>query len=218
MRRAMNRQFLLAPILLALVSGCHNNDDDGGGLGSSPATSTFAPDVAVAWFNLLYDEVKEAGTNPPTASRIYGYAAVALYEAVVPGMADHQTLQGQLNALPAATIPAPANAQHHWAAAANRALAVVAASFFPGSQATIDALENQFATQFQPDAPADVLTRSSDFGEAVANAVLGWAATDGIAGLAACNAAFVPPVAPGAGGWVGTGLGLLPCWGTLRTF
>jgi membrane-associated phospholipid phosphatase len=36
------------------------------------------------------------------------------------------------------------------------------------------------------------------------------------AALAPCNASFVLPGVPGA--WTGTGTGLQPCWGTLRTF
>ncbi|HEX2238412.1 MAG TPA: hypothetical protein VHJ19_08730, partial [Gammaproteobacteria bacterium] len=34
--------------------------------------------VASAWFEALYDVVKEEGTTPPLAARIYGISAVAL--------------------------------------------------------------------------------------------------------------------------------------------
>ena len=60
-------------------------------------TEQFEADVAVAWFNLAYDLVRDEGLSP--SSRIYGYSGVALYEAVVPGMLDHQSLVGQLNGL-----------------------------------------------------------------------------------------------------------------------
>jgi hypothetical protein len=96
------------------------------------------------------------------------------------------------------------------------------AGFIPASQVEFDALEDQFLTQFEASVPADVIARSVAHGEAVANAVLAWAATDGIADQSACGAAFVPPILPAAGGWVpvppGMGVGLLPCWGDLRTF
>jgi hypothetical protein len=136
----------------------------------------------------------------------------------VPGMRDHNTLQGQLQAFPVGTIPTPTNAIHHWPSVANRCLAVISAEFFPGSQAAIDALELTHVTAAQATQSQEVIDRSAAWGETVADAIIAFAATDGIANLAACNAAFVPPVTPVNGGWVGTGNGLLPCWGTLRTF
>ncbi len=215
----------LAPLLLLSATACSNSSDDDDpppGLSSSAAASTFDSAVPVQWHELLYTRIKAAGTNPPAASRFFGYVGVALYESIAPGMPDHLTLQGQLNAFPAGTIPTPVDAPHHWPTVANRALSVVCTSFLPASQPQFDALEAQFLVQFQGTESAEVITRSVAHGEAVANAVLAWAAADGIASLAACGAAFVPPVLPAAGGWSpiapATGNGLLPCWGNLRTF
>lgn len=220
--RRFTRKTLVASALCALLTACGGGGSGGGGINSSPQASTFAPDVATGWFDLLYTSVKSTSTPPPPASRIFGYAALALYEALVPGMPDHQSLQGQLISFPAGTIPAPENAVHHWPTVANRALAVVASSFFPGSQASIDALEAANLATYQATESQAVIDRSVQYGEDVANAVLAWAAGDGIADVAACNAAFVPPLDPPNGGWVPTGpnqgLGALPCWGTLRTF
>jgi hypothetical protein len=42
-------------------------------------------EIASTWFELLYDVVKTERTPPPSASRIYGVAAVALYESIVAG-------------------------------------------------------------------------------------------------------------------------------------
>jgi len=39
------------------------------------------------------------GYSPPVAARAFGYIGVTLYEAVVPGMPDYQSLAGQLNGL-----------------------------------------------------------------------------------------------------------------------
>jgi hypothetical protein len=214
----------LAPVLFLTAAACH--DTSGGNpppaLSTSAPASSFNSHVPVQWHELLYARIKASGTNPPAASRIFGYAGVALYESVVPGMPDRQTLQGQLNGLPAGTIPEPVDAQHHWPTVANRALSVVCTGLMPASQPEFDALEAQFLTQFQALAPADVITRSVAHGEAVGNAILAWAAADGIADMAACGAAFVPPVLPPDGGWTpiapATGSGLLPCWGNLRTF
>ena len=45
----------------------------------------FPSEIASTWFELLYDVVKAERTPPPSASRIYGVAAVALYESIVAG-------------------------------------------------------------------------------------------------------------------------------------
>lgn len=212
-------------LVLALGAGaCSGGDDDDPppGLSSSPAASTFDSDVAVQWHELFYSRIKATGVNPPTASRIFGYAGVALYESILPGMNGYQTLQGQLNAFPAGTIPAPENAPYHWPTVANRALAVIGGGFMSSSVTQFNVLEGQFLDQFETTQSADVITRSVARGEAVANAVLAWAATDGIATQGTCGSTFTVPVLPGAGGWTpvapATGVGLLPCWGNLRTF
>ncbi len=212
---------LLTAALVAFLPAC-NGGGGSSSINDSPRASTFAPDVATSWFDLLYASVKSTSTAPPPASRIYGYASIALYESIVRGMPDHQTLQGQLVSFPAGTIPEPVNAPHHWPIVANRALAVLSASFFPGSQASIDALEDSNLALYSGTQSQAVIDRSVQYGEDVANAVIAWAATDGFAGLAACNGAFVAPTAPIDGGWVATGpgqgVGAFPCWGTLRTF
>jgi hypothetical protein len=62
----------------------------------------------------------EATASPP-AARIYGIAAVALYDAVVPGTVHHRSLIGQLNAL-AAVLQPKKYGKHHWPIVANAAL------------------------------------------------------------------------------------------------
>jgi hypothetical protein len=219
-RLLVGTSFLLPA--LVLFPSCSSGGSGGSdGVASSAAVSTYDPDVAKQWMDLLYVKVKAGGVGPPPASRIYGTAAIALYEALVTGMPDHQSLQGQLNDFPAGTVPAPINARHHWPTVANRCMAVVAGSLLPAAQADIDALEASFLTQFEATEAQSVIDRSVQYGEDVANAVLAWKATDGIADLPACSAAFVPPVDPANGGWVATGpnqgVGAAPCWGTLRT-
>jgi hypothetical protein len=51
-------------------------------------------EIASAWLELLYDVVKGEATPPPSASRIYGITAVALYESIVAGTAERQSLVG----------------------------------------------------------------------------------------------------------------------------
>jgi hypothetical protein len=64
------------------------------------AADDFPSDVASVWFDLLYDVVKTEQSSPPVAARIYGIAAVALYESIVLDSRTHKPLAGQLNGWP----------------------------------------------------------------------------------------------------------------------
>src|SRR6266446_6499827 len=99
---------------------------------SRPFTRLFSARVAVEWMSLLQERVSLERLSPPVASRVYAYAGVALYEAVVGGMPAHTSLAGQLNGMPgmpkiAGTLIA--GTLYDWEATASAALATVA----PGS-------------------------------------------------------------------------------------
>src|SRR5436190_9249813 len=64
-------------------------------VGHGRPARTYPADVAIAWFELMYDRVKADGLSPPVASRRYAIAGVALYESIVPGMPGHASLGGQ---------------------------------------------------------------------------------------------------------------------------
>ena len=130
-------------------------------LSSTGAAETFSrgkpadrqrSDVASMWFDQLYQIVKAEGTAPPPASRIYGVAAVALYESVVPGSGRNRSLVGQLNGLTG--VPEPhRHREYYWPAVANSALARTIRDLFPSltpaSQAAIDTLEASFDDRFR---------------------------------------------------------------------
>ena len=130
--------------------------------------SMFASDVsahvATRWFELQLKLIMETpGFTPPVASRALGYSGVALYEAVLGGMPDHNSLVGQLNDL--TYLPQPEVGQRYdWAAVANSALATITRSLYltvsPENWAAIDALEQEFAEQCRVEAGADVCSRS----------------------------------------------------------
>src|ERR671930_343010 len=79
-----------------------------------PAPADADPsDVAVVWFDTLYEVVKSEAAAFAQASRIYSVSAVALYEAIVPGTRHYQSLVGQLDRLTA--VPQPKeNLTYHW--------------------------------------------------------------------------------------------------------
>jgi PAP2 superfamily len=171
------------------------------------------------WFDQLYDLVKTEHITAPPASRIYGLAAITLYEAIVPGSREHRSLVGQLNALASVPQPTP-DQQYHWPTVANTALAAAIRGLVPEASPAaleaINALEQAFAAAFQASVPAAVYACSVAQGQAVAEAVLAWAGTDGFATLNDCP--YTPPVGPGL--WEPTppafAPALQPCWGQLR--
>ena len=75
-------------LVILVMPGCSKNDNNSPPVVKSPATRTFAPDIAKEWMDLCYRAVKDSSISPPVASRIYGFVGVTLYEALVPGMPD----------------------------------------------------------------------------------------------------------------------------------
>ncbi len=202
----------VVPLLVALWHGVGAGDH-------SHACDDLPSEVATVWFDQLYDLVTTEQITAPPASRLYSLAAVTLYEAIVPGSHEHRSLVGQLNALLSVPQPAP-HWPYHWPTVANTALAAAIRALLPeaspAAREAIDALEQAFAAMFQASVPAWIYTRSVAQGQAVAEAVVAWAGTDGFAALNDC--AYTPPVGPGL--WEPTPPAfappLEPCWGQLR--
>jgi len=192
------------------------------GAGTPKTEHAAETEVAVAWFNLLYDVVKQEAYSPAVASRIYGFTGVALYEAVVPGSPEHRSLASQLNGLSSMPQPKP-HLKHHWPTVANAAVSRLLGHLLSGASArsmtAIAALEARFAHEFRDELPPLEFARSVEQGRAVADALLTWAAGDGFTKFNNCP--FTPPVRPGL--WVPTPPTfarnpLQPCWGELRPF
>jgi len=155
-----------------------------------------------------------------------------LYESVVPGMPQHQSLAGQLNEL--SSLPwAQPDEPLHWPTVANAAMAAMTRMMFPHAsaenKARIDLLERnlpiKFGQDFDPVAvSAEVGNRSQTFGKLMAMALMTWARTDGgheaWGPLRRSRQNYVPP--SGAGQWSATpptfAPALLPWWGEVRPF
>jgi PAP2 superfamily len=189
----------------------------------APGASEFSVEVPTAWFDLSLTLVKEtAGFSPPVASRALGLAGIALYEAVVPGMPDHRSLSGQLNAL--RSVPNAGRGGYHWPAVANSALASMLRRLYPTASASnlarIDGLETGFASRFSSTLPGGVFQRSVDRGTDVATTIFDWSRGDGghEGYLRNFPPDYIPPVGPGL--WVPTPPGfqraLQPLWGSNR--
>ncbi|MFN0150169.1 MAG: vanadium-dependent haloperoxidase [bacterium] len=215
-------------VLVALLAGCGDNDPVSPDV--FPPAGASSSEVPRAWFDLYLTLTKQtAGFTPPVASRAFGYAGVALYEALVPGMPGHQTLAGQLNDLN--SLPEPeAGSDYDWPTVANSVLASMARHLYPtATVANLEAITNLEA-QFSDPRPAGVseatFERSTTRGRVIADAIFIWSLSDGghEGYLRNFPASYVPPVGPGL--WEPTprpgGLpplpALQPYWGANRPF
>ena len=152
------------------------------------------------------------------ASRAFGYAGIALYEALVPGMAGFTSLGGVLAGLD----PPPAagrNRAYDWPSVANAAFATVLRGLFPpGQAAAIDALEARFEASLHGTLPPGVFDRSIRRGQDVGVAVVEWSKGDGghEGYLHNFPSSYAPPVGAGLwaptppGGRTATGMALSP--------
>ncbi len=204
--------------LLLGETACSRHDDSGPAPDPSPATSTYKCDVALSWLNL---QLRLARLTPVIAANTFGrpfaYSGVAGYEAVVPGMADYKSLAGQLNGLTG--LPAADRTLvYSWPLSANAALAAMNRTLYANASAanlaTVDSLEAATKTALQTGLGADVSSRSVDFGQRVAAAVVAWAKTDGYDDATP----YTPPTGPGL--WEPTPPALappvFPHWGANR--
>ena len=140
-------------------------------------------EVAFAWFDLQLQLAQTTpGFSPPVVSRAFAYTGVTLYEALVPGAEQYQTLAGQLNALTELPQPSP-GVRYHWPTVANSALATITRFMYPNAsaenKAAIDTLYERFADTYASDVDEDVFARSVTQGRVVADAIYIWSLTDG---------------------------------------
>ncbi|HEU0248567.1 MAG TPA: phosphatase PAP2 family protein [Gaiellaceae bacterium] len=178
--------------------------------------------MPTAWFDLALGLVRTTpGFSPPVASRAFGYAGVALHEAIAPGITRRASFAGVLNGL--TRSPGARDGAYHWPTVANSALAAILRLLFPTTPSSnitaIDELERRFAAGAQAELPFGIYKRSVARGADVARHVFDWSTTDGGHEAFRNNfPAYTPPTGPGL--WVPTPPALLPAlqpyWGGNR--
>ncbi|CCG98997.1 phosphoesterase PA-phosphatase related protein [Fibrella aestuarina BUZ 2] len=115
--------------------------------------------------------------SPPVASRIYGYATLAGYEAMAPFNANYESLSGKMKGFSNAAKPEAGQEYCYPIAGAKAFLTVARALTFSAN--FYDEFEPEFYKQFETDGvPEEVRERSMAYGEAVAKNVLEFAAKD----------------------------------------
>lgn len=213
---------LIFSMVLVLFSACKKDDPGIEGLAKN-----FSSTEVQDWMKLMLKLSKETtGATPPVVARAIGYTGLALYESVVPGMPEYRSMAGQINGLSAGDLPTPDPGEYHWGAVANTVLATMLRTCYSGATPenlqAIDDLEALHLASFSAEAGADVIARSTDFGAAMALAMIEYANSDGEANCFNTNfpTTYVAPV--GEGLWQPTpplfAIALQPYWGDVRSF
>ena len=170
------------------------------------------------WNRDLTQVIIEDIFTPPVASRIYAYANIAAYEAMVPGNSAYLSLQGQLNGL--AKLPTPKDVEKiYFPLAAMFAFTQTARELVFAAE-RVDAYHDHYMEQVRSwGIPAYTIAASEEWGNTLADAVLTWANEDGYhqrQALPYHEYSEVP------GDWTPTPPTYMeaiePHWNTLRTF
>jgi len=183
------------------------------------------PGALVEWLSLLNETVKSERISPPKAARIHGYVATAFYEGLVHGYPGYRSVAGQINGLPSLPLPYP-KTTYDWPTVAIAAESATLLGLLPATTAA----DTRFAIEELREAQIDgrrstrifeeIVVRSREYGERLAEALLARAAVDG-SDDASQGGPYDRPVGPGY--WVPTPPAmiqnpLLPWWGDVMTF
>lgn len=150
---------------------------------SRKTTRLEADRVPIAWAELILDIILHTPANSPTyTSRSLGYIGVTMYESVVHGYPDHNSLAMRLNGL--GSLPAPVEGEEYeWILSLNAAQAFMVRHLYnqtsDENKARIDSLENAIEAMFSKGVEQALADRSVMYGRAVAEAIFEWSKTDG---------------------------------------
>ncbi|MCU0513840.1 MAG: vanadium-dependent haloperoxidase [Anaerolineae bacterium] len=213
------RGWWLWPVLSLLLAGLAWPTRADNAAASQPVQE-YAPQPAQAWMTLLYERVEAEGVSAPAASRIYGYAAVTLYESLLGGLPDNVTLAGQIVHLP--DLPLWNEDQvYDWVAVMHGAMATVLPRLFVEPEAaTVQAFRDRRAAGLAAleDTHPQVRAASLAYGETLGRALLDWIARDGFQEAHAGAGDYVLPEGQELYRLTAEGTQPVePYWGELRT-
>ena len=216
--------YILLSILAVVFtfSSCTRDEDNDTTAVSTPAASIDGT-YAKAWMDKTAELVKTYSLSPPAASRLFGCMGVAMHEAVVGGIKDGVSLEGQLNDL--TSVPDPsATRQYDWAVVLAYTMENMLVETLPNiSEASVSELatlrETQIAKRKTETAlSSEILSASEFYGKQVAQVVEDWVDTDNYS--ITRNLTYASPSREGHPEyWDPATLNqtaLEPFWGTLR--
>lgn len=214
-RHFIARFFTTMMIASVLLTSCHKNDPPKNG---NPI-SFYPADVLDKWMTIQLRLMRNASGIPNQAfSRHFAYTGIAALESIAPGLHPSANQYRKWNSL--SGLPSPDNSiTFYYPGSVNAAMAAMNRALFPNAsaadKAAIDSLETTLNSYFVLAQPSIRVTKSAEFGKAVAVAVFNWSETDG---YKLANSSYTPPTGPGL--WAPTApafaAGSTPYWGNNR--
>jgi hypothetical protein len=220
--------FYVVFLIIILLAGCRRDEI----YDSNPqGPDQLSGEAAREWNDFLCLVVKETpGFFPTQAARVFGYSGITLYESIIQGWTGAPRLAGQIQGLRAEDMPKADIIlnEYHWGISANAAMAEITRRLFGNNLSSINTaklndLEDKWRSIYARSTLNSVLTRSENFGKAVAVAIFDYSRNDGghLAYLDPFELAqpYSWPVIPGA--WEPTGSQLNPLsprWDQNRSF
>jgi hypothetical protein len=141
-------------------------------------------EVAMAWAEMSLYITQYTPANTPTyASRCFGYIGLTMYESIVAGYSDYNSVVLELNGL--GSLPQPeADKNYDWVLSLNAGQAQIIRSIYnqtsDKNKLKIDSLENAIYEQFSEKIKdEETAKRSAAYGKSIAEAIFTWSKTDG---------------------------------------
>ena len=211
-------------VLLILFQGCEVETKESYTNLKSKPTAEYSPDFVIEWWKLIYEHVAYQRVKPPVASRIYAYIGVSAYEAGLPGMPENQTLEGRLEGLE--NLPRPdQNLEYDWPTVMIQSLYLTTdellSRFIHASETDFVDLRDKQLAERKAELSEDVFTRSSEYGEKLAEALTKWIVNDKFADTRFYTFYEIPSRNDNPEFWEPTEPNSEPCepyWSTLRPF
>ena len=154
------------------------------------------PRMVSEWTHALYGLVRAERLSPPVASRLFAYAAVALYEGMAAASPAMPSLAGTLNgldSLPRARDPLALDQTLVAVAAEHTLLDSLFRQGLPTTQAAVARLADSLSASREVD--PDRRERSTALGREIGLALVAWSRADGFAETR--GVAYRPPTGPG---------------------
>ena len=141
--------------------------------------------IANEWARMTIHLTKNTPGNTPTnASRALGYIGLTMYESIVAGYPENQTISDQLNGLN--YLPKPDSTKKiNWIISLNSGQAEILRNIYnqtsDANKMKIDSLENSIKnfTKNNFNLSSVVIDNSEKYGKLIANSIFEWSKTDG---------------------------------------
>lgn len=155
--------------------------------------------------------------SPPVCSRIYAYTNIAAYEALIPGTKEYKSFAGKLKDLK--PLPQPGTSKEYCLPVSSIIAFTTVAQKLVFNGDAIKEKENEYLHQLDSIGIAeDVLKNSVEYGRAVGQQIIAWAAKDNYLQRTSIGGYIVNKQ---AGRWVPTPPDYMDAvennWGTIRT-